>query len=482
MKRILSPTEARKSLLSGLEQVSSIVSETLGPGGRVILLSGRHQRLSKDGVSVAGSIELEGAEGEGAKLAIAIASAAVTQVGDGTTTATLLGYELAKWALDQQSPPRHVQESLMVEGERVIQFIHSQARQIEIEEPLLERIAAISGNSDEVGGLVADAWKKIGKTGIITHVLGSKTGVTVEPGYRVESGLFLPQFVNDALTASFVGEDVQIVLIEPQVKHGQHLLALLMKLNPKRPILLIADLEGDALGTAAANVTQGKLNMGLIRVPGIAKARRSYLDDLAALTGASVIDTSYLTIGDAPRTCFGRANSVRSNQWNTTLLTDPCPQDHLSQLQASMDSCPDYMKDVLSERIAKLSSGVAVITCGGATEAEQLELRDRVDDAIRASRAALEQGVVPGAGWCLANAGSIPPFSSPQNRILENAGYPNANPAQVIDARNGKVVDPFEAGIVDPLPAVVTAVEAAISIAKLIVNCGGMVLEVPPPH
>lgn len=482
MKRILNPTEARDALLSGLEKVACIVSETLGPGGRVILLSGRHQRLSKDGVSVAQSIELAGPEGEGAKLGIALALTAVTQVGDGTTTATLLGYELAKWALEQDSPPRHTQELLKREGDRVIDFLHEQARQIEIGDPLLERIASISGNSDEVGKLVATAWSRIGRSGIITHVLGNQTGVNVEPGFRVESGLFLPQFVNDALSGSFVGENVQVVLVEQVVKHGQHLVALLSKLDPARPILLVADLEGDALGTAVANVTQGKLNLGLVRVPGVAKARRAYLDDLAALTGAEVIDSSYLTVGDAPSTCFGRANSVRSNQWHTTLLTDPCPEDHLSQLQASLASCPDYMKDPLAERIAKLSSGVAVITCGGATEAEQIELRDRVDDAIRASRAALDKGVVPGAGWCLANAGSLPPFSAPQTKILENAGYPNPDPTQLIDSRTGEVVDPFEVGIVDPLPAVVTAVEAAVSIACLIVNCGGMVLEDEPTN
>ena len=519
--------DARKSLLTGVQKLSKAVKTTLGPRGRnaVIDKGWGAPTITKDGVTVAEEVELKDRyENIGAKLVKEAASKTSSVAGDGTTTATVLaeaifseGYRALTSGVDAMALGRGVRAAV----EAVVEDLKSQSRPIDATNKKdIQDVATISANNDvAVGKIMADAFMKVGKDGVITVEEGKslETYVDVVEGMQFDRGYLSPNFITnpDAMTVEF---DKPFILIhEEKISSAQKLLPLLEKVQgKKRPLLIIAeDVDGEALATLVVNKLRGILNVAAVKAPGYGDRRKAMLQDIATLTGAKAIMKDLgVDVEKVELTDLGLAKKVRIDNDNTTIIEGAGEseeiQARIEQIRDEIESTTsDYDKEKLQERLAKLSGGVAQVNVGAASEAELKEKKARIEDALHATRAAVEEGVLPGGGTALVramkalNGGSKLNLSgdeltgvkvvrqalmAPLKQIAQNAGHPGSVVVRQVmegaegigfNALTGEYVDMMKAGILTPTKVERSALQNAAEVATLLLTTDCIVVEAP---
>ena len=519
--------DARKSLLTGVQKLSKAVKTTLGPRGRnaVIDKGWGAPTITKDGVTVAEEVELKDKyENIGAKLVKEAASKTSSVAGDGTTTATVLaeaifseGYRALTSGVDAMAIGRGVRAAV----EAVVEDLKSQSRPIDATSKKdIQDVATISANNDAaVGKIMADAFMKVGKDGVITVEEGKslETYVDVVEGMQFDRGYLSPNFITnpDAMAVEF---DKPFILVhEEKISSAAKLLPLLEKVQgKKRPLLIIAeDVDGEALATLVVNKLRGILNVAAVKAPGYGDRRKAMMQDIATLTGAKAIQKDLgLDLEKIELTDLGLAKKVRIDNDNTTIIEGAGEtsdiQARIEQIRDEIDSTTsDYDKEKLQERLAKLSGGVAQVNVGAASEAELKEKKSRIEDALHATRAAVEEGVLPGGGTALVramkslNGGSKLNLSgdeltgvkvvrqalmAPLKQIAQNAGHPGSVVVRQVmegsegvgfNALTGEYVDMMKAGILTPTKVERSALQNAAEVATLLLTTDCIVVEAP---
>ena len=525
-KMLVFDEAARRALERGANTVANAVKVTLGPRGRNVVLEKKFgsPTITKDGVSVAKEVELEDhLENIGAKLLIEIATKTNDITGDGTTTATVLGQAIVREGLRNVAAganPLELKRGIEKAVAVAVEEVKKMAVPVNDRKAIYE-VASVSANNDaEIGNLIADAMDKVGKEGIIT-VEESKTLETelnfVE-GYQFDKGYISPYFVNnpDAMEASL--DEPYILITEKKISNVRELLPVLEQVaQTGKPLLIIAeDVEGEALATLVVNKLRGTLNVAAVKAPGFGDRRKEMLKDLAAVTGGTVISEELgFKLENATLSMLGRAERVRINKDETTVVGGKGKKEdidaRINGIKKELEtSDSEYAKEKLQERLAKLAGGVAVIRVGAATETELKEKKHRFEDALNATRAAVEEGIVPGGGVALlraivavdellkklegdeATGAKIVrrALEEPARQIAENAGYEGSvivqqilsetkNPRYGFNAATGEFVDMVEAGIVDPAKVTRSALQNAASIGSLILTTEAVVAEKP---
>lgn len=520
-KQIIFDETARLSLERGVNAIADAVSVTLGPKGRnVVIQSPSGPIVTKDGVTVAKSIELEDPfEDMGAQLCKQVSSKTNDVAGDGTTTATVLAQALVKGGLRYIAAggnPISVKKGIDKAVDQAVDLIQEFARPIQNKEQITF-VATISGNESEVGTLVGDAMEQVGKDGVITieESRGRETTLSLVEGMRFDKGYISPFFVNNPERMECKHSDVKILLFDGKISDYRLILPLVSKVNDqlKKPLLIIADsVDGDALQFLVKNTYQHKFPWVAVKTPGFANQKKDYLYDLAALTGASVISTETgSTLENADLDCLGLAKTIIVTKEATTIIegngSEELIEDRISQIKATLDQVEgDYETRILNERVAKLSGGVAVIKVGASTEAELIEKKYRYEDALAATRAAVEEGIVPGGGVTLLRISNSlnnvltdedekvgfdivkRALQEPIRKISSNAGYSsdvivrevsNLDNSMGLDARTGDYVNMVESGIIDPAKVTRSALQNAASIAGLVLTTETLIVEKP---
>jgi chaperonin GroEL len=524
-KQLQFSEDARKSLISGVEKISKAVMVTLGPKGRTVLLDKKFgaPMITKDGVTVAKEIELEDPfENMGAQLVREVASKTNDIAGDGTTTATVLAWAFTKEGMKSVSAgvnPMGISRGIDIAVKDTIEQLKNQAKSINDKEEIAQ-VAAISSNNDTtIGEELANAMERVGMDGVIT-VEESKTIEThtdfVE-GMQFDRGYLSAYFANNRDTMTCVLEDPYILLYDKKISNMKELLPVLEKVvQTGKPLLIIAeDVDGEALATLVVNCLRGTLNVCAIKAPGFGDRRKAMMEDIAVLTGGEVISEEIgLKLENADLSQLGRAKNVKVEKENTTIINGYGEAEALNDRKAQIkmqiqDSTSDYDKEKLQERLAKLSGGVAVINVGAATEVELKERKQRVEDALNATRAAIEEGVIPGGGVALCQASKIldsrdisalseeekigykiarRALEEPIRQISENAGEDgsiiadkckNAKDGYGYDANKNEWCDMMENGIVDPVKVTRSALQNAASIASLILTSECAITDLP---
>jgi chaperonin GroEL len=507
--------EARDGLKRGVDALANAVKVTLGPKGRNVII-GRSfgaPQVTKDGVSVAKEIELENElENMGAQMVKEVASKTNDLAGDGTTTATVLAQAIVKEGIKNVAAganPMDLKRGIDKAVKAIVKDLEKQAKKVGSDSAMIKQVAAISANNDDtIGELIATAFSKVGKEGVITveEAKGMETYVDVVEGMQFDRGYLSPYFVTDSDKMIADLENPYILLFDKKISNLQEILPILEPVAQSgRPLLIIAeDVEGQALATLVVNKLRGGLKIAAVKAPGFGDRRKAMLEDIAILTGGVVISEERgFSLENADLTMLGTAESVMVDKDNTTIVNGAGKSSDIkarvNQIKAQIETTTsDYDKEKLQERLAKLAGGVAVLYVGAASEVEMKEKKDRVDDALNATRAAVEEGIVAGGGVALVRAKSVlgkittenldeltgiqivaKAIESPLRTIVENAG----GEASVVinkvlegkkdfgfDAKSETYVDMLKAGIIDPKKVTRIALENAASVAGMILT------------
>ena len=520
-KEIFYSDKARNTLYEGVKKLNDAVKVTMGPRGRNVLLqkSFGAPSITKDGVSVAKEIELaDTIENMGAQLVKEVASKTADEAGDGTTTATVLAHAIFKEGLRNITAganPIEVKRGMDKASEAIIDELKKIAKEVKDKKEIAQ-VATISANSDSViGELIAEAMDKVGKDGVITveEAKGINDELDVVEGMQFDRGYLSPYFATNTEKMETVLENPYILLFDKKISNLKDLLPVLEQVQKSgKPLLIIAeDIEGEALATLVVNKLRGVLNIAAVKAPGFGDRRKAMLEDIAILTGGEVISEELgRTLESATIDDLGQAASVVIDKDNTTIVSGAGSKDkidaRIAQIKAQIaETTSDYDKEKLQERLAKLSGGVAVIKVGAATETEMKEKKDRVDDALSATKAAVEEGIVIGGGAALILANSkvsldlegdeaigaaivSRAITAPLRQIAENAGFDSgvvvnkvleSDKANVgFNAASGEYVDMFEAGIVDPVKVERVALKNAVSVASLLLTTEATVSDI----
>jgi len=523
-KEVRFSSDAREKMLHGVDVLANAVKVTLGPKGRNVVLekSFGAPRITKDGVTVAKEIELEDKfENMGAQMVREVASRTSDQAGDGTTTATVLAHAIVREgakAVAAGMNPMDLKRGIDLAVDAVVEELKKNSKKLSSNEEIAQ-VATISANGDkEIGRFLADAMKKVGNEGVITaeEAKSLVTELEVVEGMQFDRGYISPYFVTNTEKMRVELEDPYILIHEKKLSGLQPMLPLLEAVvQSGKPLLIIAeDVEGEALATLVVNRLRAGLKIAAVKAPGFGDRRKAMLEDIAVLTGGNFISEDLGTkLEKVTLQMLGRAKKVMIDKDNTTIVSGAGKKSEIEarvkQIKTEIeDTTSDYDREKLQERLAKLAGGVAVIRVGGATEVEVKERKDRVDDAMHATRAAVEEGILPGGGVALLRTTSALSKLKPTNedqrhgvetvrraitwparQIAENAGeeaslvlgkiLENKEYAFGFDAQTGEYGNLFAKGIIDPTKVVRSALQDAASIAALLITTEAMVADAP---
>ena len=519
-KEIFFSDEARNKLYEGVRKLNDAVKVTMGPRGRNVLVqkSFGAPAITKDGVSVAKEVELKDTiENMGAGLVKEVASKTNDEAGDGTTTATVLAHSIFKEGLRNITAganPVEVKRGMDKQAAAIIAELKSLSRKV-TDKKEIAQVATISANSDSaIGGLIADAMEKVGKDGVITveEAKSIHDELNVVEGMQFDRGYLSPYFITNAEKMQVELSNPFILLFDKKITNLKDLLPVLEQIQKTgKPLLIIAeDIEGEALATLVVNKLRGVLNISAVKAPGFGDRRKAMLEDIVILTGGEVVSEELgRTLESATLNDLGQASSVIIDKDNTTIVNGAGEKSAIDariiQIKAQIaETTSDYDKEKLQERLAKLSGGVAVIKVGAATETEMKEKKDRVDDALSATKAAVEEGIVIGGGAAFIKASTKVDLklsgdeaigadivrralTAPLRQIAENAGFDAgvvANSVSVskddnygFNAATGEYVDMFKAGIIDPVKVERVALQNAVSVASLLLTTEATISE-----
>jgi chaperonin GroEL len=523
-KEVRFSVDARDRMLHGIDTLTHAVRVTLGPKGRNVILdkSFGAPRITKDGVTVAKEIELDDKfENMGAQMVREVASKTSDLAGDGTTTATVLAHAIVREgakAVAAGMNPMDLKRGVDLAVETIVADLHKNSKNVTSNEEIAQ-VGTISANGDaEIGRFIADAMKKVGNEGVITveEAKFLETELEVVEGMQFDRGYISPYFVTHADKMRVEMEDPYILIYEKKLSGLQELLPLLEAVvQASKPLLIIAeDIEGEALATLVVNKLRGGLKVAGVKAPGFGDRRKAMLEDIAILTGGTMVSADLgIKLENVTINMLGRAKKVMVDKENTTIVSGAGKKAdiaaRISQIKAQIEeTTSDYDREKLQERLAKLAGGVAVLRVGGATEIEVKERKDRVDDAMHATRAAVEEGVLPGGGVALLRAIKAldklkvhnddqrtgieivkKALSWPARQIAINAGEDGSIVVGKIlekdayafgyDAQTGEYGNLVSKGIIDPTKVVRTALQGAASIAGLLITTEAMVAELP---
>ena len=523
-KDIMFSTEARDKMLKGVETLAKAVKVTLGPKGRNVILDKSYgaPKITKDGVSVAKEVELSDKfENMGAQLVKEVAQKTADKAGDGTTTATVLAEAIIKEgckAVAAGMNPMDLKRGIDMAVEAVVADIKSRSKEIKTSEEIAQ-VGTISANGDRsIGEYLARAMEKVGNEGVITveDAKGLETELDVVEGMQFDRGYLSPYFVTNPEKMSCEFENPFVMLYDQKISNLQPLIPVLEAVvQSGRALLIVAeDIEGEALATLVVNRIRGGLKVCAVKAPGFGDRRKAMLEDIAILTGGQVISEELgMKIENVTLDMLGTAKRVEINKDDTTIIDGDGEKDLIQARAASIrkqieETTSDYDREKLQERLAKLSGGVAVLRVGGASEVEVKERKDRIDDALHATRAAVKEGVVAGGGVALLYAAkaldSLTPANqdqkvgidiirkatqAPIRQISENAGVDGAVVAGKLleqddvnfgyNAQTGEYTNMIKAGIIDPTEVVRTALQDAASVGSLLITTEAMITEAP---
>ena len=515
-------TDARNDLLRGVEQLANAVKVTLGPRGRNVVINKSYgtPRITKDGVTVAKEVDLANRfENLGAQMVREVASKTADLAGDGTTTATVLAYDIFRHGVRSVAAgmnPMDLKRGIDLAVTAVVADVKKRSRKVTGNAEIAQ-VATISANGDvSIGQIIAKAMEKVGKEGVITveEAKGLETELEVVEGMQFDRGYVSPYFVTNAEKMTVELEDPYIFIHDKKLSGLQPILPILEKVvQSGRPLLIIAEeIEGEAMATLVVNKLRGGLKVAAVKAPGFGDRRKAMLEDIAILTGGTVVsDELGIKLENVEMDMLGRAKKVVIDKENTTIVDGAGKKTaiagRVAQIKAQIEeTTSDYDKEKMQERLAKLAGGVAVVHVGGATEMEVKEKKDRVDDALHATRAAVEEGIVAGGGVALLYATRVldgikvanedqrvgvdivrRAIQSPLRQIAENAGTDGAVVAGKVleskdtdfgyDAQTGEYRNMVKAGIIDPTKVVRVALQDAASVAGLLITTECLVVE-----
>ena len=520
-KEIFFSDTARSGLFAGVSKLADAVKVTMGPRGRNVLIQRSYgaPHITKDGVSVAREIELSDTlENMGAQLVKEVASNTADEAGDGTTTATVLAHAIFKEGLRNVTAganPIEIKRGMDKACTLIIEELKAMSQEVQDKKEIAQ-VATISANSDEtIGELIAEAMERVGKDGVITveEAKGIEDDLEVVEGMQFDRGYLSPYFVTNSEKMTCELENPLLLLTDSKITSLKDLVPILEQIQQTgRPLLIIADdLEGEALATLVLNKLKGVLNITAVKAPGFGDRKKAMLNDIAILTGATLItDELGLTLEKATLAELGQCAKVVIDKDNTVVVngkgSPESVEARVNEIKGQMETTTsEYDKEKLQERLAKLSGGVAVIKVGASTETEMKEKKDRVDDALSATKAAVDEGIVIGGGSALIKAGSkvkielvddqligaeiiLRAISAPMKQIAINAGYDagvvvdkvmsNDNTNVGFNAATGEYVDMLEAGIVDPLKVARVALLNATSVSSLLLTTEATVSDI----
>jgi chaperonin GroEL len=522
-KQLQFDENARHTLLRGIEKLAKAVKATLGPSGRNVILDKKFgsPTITKDGVTVAKEIELEDPyENMGAQLVREVASKTSDVAGDGTTTATILAESIYREGLRNVTAganPTSLQRGIMKGVDAIVEELKKLSKKVS-DRTEIAQVATVSANWDKtIGEIIADAMDKVGKDGTITveEAKSIETTLEVVEGMQFDKGYLSPYFVTNAEAMEAVLENAYILIYEKKISSLKDMLPLLEKVaKAGRPLLIISeDVEGEALATLVVNKLRGTLQVCAVKAPGFGDRRKAMLEDIAVLTGGRLISEDLgIKLENIKLEDLGRAKRITIDKENTTIVEGEGKkadiQGRVAQIRRQIEeTTSDYDKEKLQERLAKLAGGVAVINVGAATETEMKEKKARVEDALHATRAAVEEGIVPGGGVAflrtqkaLDNIKDLEPdekvgvaivrraIEEPTRQLADNAGKEGALVVEEVKKRKGnegydvsadEYTDLVKAGIVDPTKVTRTALQNAASIAGLLLTTEALVTEIP---
>jgi chaperonin GroEL len=523
-KQIVYSENSRQAILRGVNQLAEAVKVTLGPKGRNVVLEKKFggPTITKDGVTVAKEIELKDPlENMGAQMVREVASKTSDIAGDGTTTATILAQAIFREGVKSVAAganPMALKRGIEKAVEQVVAEVKKFSKEVPSQGDAIAQVGTISANGDStIGNIIAEAMQKVGKDGVIT-VEESKTMVTelqTVDGMQFDRGYLSPYFISDPDRMECVLEDPYILIHEKKISNMKDLLPLLEQIaRSGKPLLVIAEeVEGEALATLVVNKLRGTLNACAVKAPGFGDRRKAMLEDISVLTGGkALMEETGIKLEGVRLEDLGRAKRVTVDKDNTTIIdgagTQKTIEGRIKQLRTQIeDTTSDYDREKLQERLAKLAGGVAVIKVGAATETEMKETQARVEDALHATRAAVEEGIVPGGGVALLRAGhTLQNFKGegdeqigvdiirrateePLRQIAGNAGYEGAIVLEKVrsnsdnnfgfNAQTGQYEDLVKSGVIDPTKVTRSALQHASSIAALMLTTEAMVCEIP---
>ena len=511
-KEIKYNTEAREQLKEGVDALANAVKVTLGPKGRNVIIDKKFgaPQVTKDGVTVAKEIELECPFANmGAQMVKEVASKTADDAGDGTTTATVLAQAIIGVGLKNVTAganPMDLKRGIDKAVAKVVETLRKQSQAVGTDFSKIEQVATISANNDNnIGKLIAEAMSKVNKEGVITveEAKGTETHVDVVEGMQFDRGYISPYFMTDSEKMEAVMEKPYILITDKKISTMKELMGVLEPVaqNGRALVIIAEDVDGEALAALVVNKLRGTLKIAAVKAPGFGDRRKEMLEDIAVLTGGTVIsEDKGLKLDQATLDMLGSAEKVTVNKENTTIVNGSgkkeAIQARVAQIRKQMEiSTSDYDKEKLAERLAKLAGGVAVLYVGAATEVEMKEKKDRVDDALAATRAAVEEGIIPGGGVAYIRAVEVlekmkgdnedettgiqivkRAIEEPLRQIVANAGgegsvvvnkVKESKGAEGYNAREDKYEDLFKAGIIDPTKVARVALENAASIASM---------------
>jgi chaperonin GroEL len=520
-KELKYSSEARKSLEAGVDAVANAVKVTLGPKGRYVVLDKKFgaPTITNDGVTIAREIEVEDVfENQGAQLVREVATATNDVAGDGTTTATVLAQAIVRQGLKNVAAganPLALKRGIEKAVDQVVANIASQSKEVSGKDQIA-RVATISAGDDEIGDVIADAIEKVGKDGVVNVEEGQTFGMDLEftEGMQFDKGYISPYMVTDQDRMEATLEDPYILIANQKIGSVRDILPILEQvIQSGKPLLIIAeDVEGESLATLVVNKLRGTFTGVAVKAPGFGDRRKRMLEDIAILTKAEVITEEMgLKLENTQVSQLGHARRVVVGKDNTTIVDGAGDAEaikgRINQIKAEIENTDsDFDREKLQERLAKLSGGVAVVKVGAATETEMKEKKHRVEDALQATRAALEEGIVPGGGVALLQASAsvsldgleddattgarivLRSLEEPLRQIAENAGLEGsvvvndvrkAKAGEGLNAATNEIVDLVAAGVIDPAMVTRSALQNAASIAKNILTTEAIVAEVP---
>ena len=523
-KQVHFGSDARDRMMRGVDILANTVKVTLGPKGRNVVIDKSYgsPRITKDGVTVAKEIELEDKfENMGAQMLREVASKTNDKAGDGTTTATILAQAIVREGVKYVTAgmnPMDLKRGVDMAVEAAVKDITARAKKVKSSEEIAQ-VGTISSNGDElIGNMIAQAMKKVGNEGVITveEAKTAETEIDIVEGMQFDRGYLSPYFITNADKMIVELDDPYILIHEKKLSSLQAMLPILEAVvQTGKPLLIIAeDIEGEALATLVVNKLRGGLKVAAVKAPGFGDRRKAMLEDIATLTaGEMIAEDLGIKLENVTLAMLGHAKKVRIDKENTTIIDGSGKkkdiEGRINQIKAQIeDTTSDYDREKLQERLAKLGGGVAVIRVGGVTEVEVKEKKDRVDDALNATRAAVEEGIVPGGGIALLRAKAavaklkvenpdiqaginivMKALEAPIRQIVENAGvegsivvnriHENKSQTFGFNAQTEEYVDMLTAGIVDPAKVVRTALQDAASVAGLLITTEAMIAETP---
>ena len=526
-KQIVFNNDAREQLRKGVDELANAVKVTLGPKGRNVVIDKKFgaPQVTKDGVTVAKEIELEdGIQNMGAQMVKEVASKTNDQAGDGTTTATVLAQAIVNTGLKNVTAganPMDLKRGIDKAVAEIVKSIKEQAQEVGGDIQKIRQVATISANNDSaIGDIIAEAMEKVSKDGVITieEAKGIETSVKVVEGMQFDRGYISPYFVTDTEKMECAYDNPYILIYDKKISTMKDLLPVLEKVvNTGRPLLIIAeDVESEALATLVVNRLRGSRKIAAVKAPGFGDRRKEMLEDIAILTGGTVIsEEKGYKLEDADLSMLGQSEKISIDKDNTTIVSGKGNSDaikaRVGQIKAQIEkTTSDYDREKLQERLAKLAGGVAAIYVGAASEVEMKEKKDRFDDALHATRAAVEEGIIPGGGTALIRAAQKLEGVKPENEdeklgieiirraveeplrmIVENAGLEGSVVVNEVkngkgdygyNARAEKYENLFQSGVIDPAKVTRVALEDAASIAGMLLTTECVLCDIKEPE